>query len=63
MLVNCSSYYNKAADPVSNAGIKPLSGTITATKPKKANPYQIDGKYWCNDGDVRSYKETLWGVE
>lgn len=52
--VNCSSYYNKAADPVSNAVIKPLSGTITATKPKKANPYQIDGKYWCNDGDIRS---------
>lgn len=52
--VNCSSYYNKAADPVSKAVIKPLSGTITATKPKKANPYQIDGKYWCNDGDIRS---------
>lgn len=52
--VNCSSYYNKATDPVSNTVIKPLSGTITATKPKKANPYQIDGKYWCNDGDVRS---------
>lgn len=52
--VNCRSYYNKAADPVSKAVIKPLSGTITATKPKKANPYQIDGKYWCNDGDIRS---------
>ncbi|WP_052430909.1 glucosaminidase domain-containing protein [Robinsoniella peoriensis] len=52
--VNCSSYYNKAADPISKAVIKTLSGTITATKPKKANPYQIDGKYWCNDGDIRS---------
>ena len=52
--VNCSSYYSKAADPVSIAVIKPLSGTITTTKPKKANPYQIDGKYWCNDGDIRS---------
>ena len=52
--VNCSSYYSKAADPVSKAVIKPLSGTITATKPKKTNPYQIDGKYWCNDGDIRS---------
>ena len=52
--VNCSSYYNKAADPISKAVIKPLSGTITATKPKKANPYQIDGNYWCNDGDIRS---------
>lgn len=52
--VNCSSYYNKAADSVSEAVIKPLRGTITATKPKKTNPYQIDGKYWCNDGDIRS---------
>ena len=52
--VDCSSYYNKAADPVSKAVIKPLSGTITATKPKKVNPYQIDGKCWCNDGDIRS---------
>lgn len=52
--VNCSSYYNKAKDGVTKAIIKSLSGTITKIAKGKANPYQIDGKYYVNDGDIRS---------
>lgn len=56
--VNCSSYYNKANDDAAKAIIKALSGTITKVNAKKHNPYQIDGKYWCNDGDIRSVGKT-----
>lgn len=56
--VNCSSYYNKKNSKFEDAIIKNISGTITKVSKTGRNPYCIDGKYWVNDGDIRSKFES-----
>lgn len=56
--VTCSSYYNKKNDTIDDAIIKGLTGRITKIAANARNPYCINGKYWCNDGDIRSVFES-----